>query len=169
MTAPRRSSEVRLPVPRLPSRCDASDSTASQVVQGGGKRGACAAAQRWLASRRLRSATRNPASTSVLAAIPRRLQVFLGPRAHIARQPVDRTDDVLYGIEQRRRLPAPSLYPCQPLAHHVGLRQPAPTRLSFDLGDQDLGQPNRQCLHASIVLRSRRLRNTSRRAAHTPV
>jgi hypothetical protein len=119
------------------------------------------AAQRWLPSRRLRSATRKPASTSALVAITGRLEVFFLPPAQVARQSVDRADNVGDGLEQARPLPARPFRARQSLAHHVGLRQFAPARLSFDLGDQAFRQPNRQCLHDATALHGRHRRHTS--------
>jgi hypothetical protein len=63
------------------------------------------------------------------------------------------------GVERRRPSPARPLCRRQSLAHHLRLRQLAPARLGFDLGDQGFRQSNCQCLHEIDVLHCRHMRS----------
>src|SRR3989442_2175208 len=145
----RRSSAPSAGTPAGPRRRKVSDSAASHVFHGGGNRRACATAQSRLESRRLSSATRKPASTSVLPAIAGDPQMMLLPRAEIGRQAIHGADQIHDTVEGRlASFPGARL---QPLAPNIGLRHLALSRLRVDLRDQRFGQSYRQRLHAASV------------------
>src|SRR5262249_13023532 len=114
---------------------------------------------------RLSSATIKPASTSTLIAIARRFQILLLPRAQIARQPVDRADEVDDGIERARGAPAPPWLQRQTLAYHIGLREFPAARLVLDLSNERVGEAHSQSLHEGIVWRHCPRRNERRPAS----
>src|SRR5688572_24146888 len=132
VTAPRRRRAASPGAPRTPRRWNASDRTASQVLQGGGRRSPCSAAQAWLPSRRLSSATRKPASTRTLLAITRLPEMLLLACAQVGGQSLDRADEIANAVE-RSAVARSAHADGKTLSDHVGLRQLARSRFSFDL------------------------------------
>src|SRR3989475_6492064 len=120
-TAPRRRIAARLGRPRDPTRWNASDRAASQVFQGGARRGDWAAAHGWWRSRRLSRAIRKPASTSTLPAIARALQICLLLPTQIGWEPIHGADEI--GDDGRRHAPrASSTGEGQALPNDIGFR-----------------------------------------------
>ena len=94
----------------------------SRRFQGGGKRDNWASDHRWLPSMGLRRATRKPASTRTLPALTARLQIRLLALAQVARQPVNRANEIGDGVERRRPSGPESSGVAQPFAHDIGFR-----------------------------------------------
>src|SRR5271168_699000 len=146
--ARRRKRAVRLGAPRPPIRWKASDRAASHVDHGGGNSEAWATAHSWCVSRPLSSAITKPASTRTFLAITRGPQMLLLARSQAGRQAFHRSDEIGDGIE-RRRAAALARRALQPLANHVGLRDPAPARFCVDICHERLGQSHGQGPHES--------------------
>src|SRR5262245_11906602 len=141
--AARRSSSARSPpAPPGPNSLNASATEASQVLQGGGRRVAWAAAQSWFTSRLLSSATRKPASTITLAAM-----IGSPALAQVAWQPFDRADEVGDLVERGGAALADRAG--EALSHHIGFRDHAPARLGLDLDNERVGQADCENLHGA--------------------
>ena len=106
--------------PWTPSRWKVSDSTASHVLQGGGKCCDSTTAHSWLPSRRLSSATRNPASTRTFLAVTAAPEVALCSRTQVGRQAVDGPDQIGDRVKRRNPSAAGSNGAAQSFANDIG-------------------------------------------------
>lgn len=96
-------------------RCQVSDNTASEVIQGRGRRPACSTAHSWNWSRAERSATSTPVSTKTVLAITWNFAVF--SRTQVRRQVIGHTKQISNcGAGNRSRLIG-----CQPFTNNAAL------------------------------------------------
>src|SRR5262249_5960102 len=121
----------------------------------------------WWPSRRFRSATTKPASTSTFLAIALRSQVPFLASAQIRRQAIHRADKIGDGLQGRQPAPRSLAGKLQALPDNVRLRNLPRARLGFDLRQQRLGQSYVNGFHARTVLRYRQNCKTTRKESLT--